>query len=299
MTASSSDRVARVTAEDLAGLMESFNAVTAKLEATHDSLRNEVARLTRELGEANAALERSRRLAALGEMAAGIAHEVRNPLGGIQLYARILQQDLEAMPPQKQVAEKIAAAARALDGIVGDVLTFSREFRVRREPVLVSELVERAVEACRHDGVPGWAQVPLRVDVSDGLQVRVDAGLVVQALTNLVRNAYESMAQVSGREHAMEIRARAGSGTRELGERCVLISLRDSGTGVSDDVMKRMFNPFFTTRAAGTGLGLSIVHRIVEAHAGRVMLRNREDNMGAIAEMVLPEVTEDTAQSSI
>jgi signal transduction histidine kinase len=279
--------------------MESFNAVTAKLEATHDSLRNEVARLTRELGEANAALERSRRLAALGEMAAGIAHEVRNPLGGIQLYARILQQDLESMPPQKRVAEKIAAAALALDGIVGDVLTFSREFRVRKERAAVQDLVERAVEACRHDGVPGWAHVRIQLDVPEGLLVDVDAGLVNQALTNIVRNAFESMVQVAGRAHVLEIGARAACESRSTGEKCVTIWIRDTGTGVSEDVMKRMFNPFFTTRAAGTGLGLSIVHRIVEAHSGRVMLRNREDGTGAIAEMVLPEVTEDVPQSSI
>jgi nitrogen fixation/metabolism regulation signal transduction histidine kinase len=203
------------------------------------------------------------------------------------------------MPPQKRVAEKIAAAALALDGIVGDVLTFSREFRVRKERAAVQDLVERAVEACRHDGVPGWAHVRIQLDVPEGLLVDVDAGLVNQALTNIVRNAFESMVQVAGRAHVLEIGARAACESRSTGEKCVTIWIRDTGTGVSEDVMKRMFNPFFTTRAAGTGLGLSIVHRIVEAHSGRVMLRNREDGTGAIAEMVLPEVTEDVPQSSI
>jgi signal transduction histidine kinase len=82
--------------------MDSFNSVTAKLQASHESLRGEVARLNRELSEANAALERSRRLAALGEMAAGIAHEVRNPVGGIRLYARLLDQDLSELPRQRE-----------------------------------------------------------------------------------------------------------------------------------------------------------------------------------------------------
>ena len=128
-------KVARLTAEDLAALMDSFNSVTAKLQASHESLRGEVARLNRELSEANAALERSRRLAALGEMAAGIAHEVRNPVGGIRLYARLLDQDLSELPRQRELAIKIGEAAKNLDQIVGDVLTFSKEFRLRPERV--------------------------------------------------------------------------------------------------------------------------------------------------------------------
>src|SRR5262249_30890105 len=92
---------------DLAGLLAAFNDVTAKLQASHEQLRAEVSRLTRELGEANAQLERSRRLAALGEMAAGIAHEVRNPLGSIRLYARMLEEDLAHSPSEQTIAGKI------------------------------------------------------------------------------------------------------------------------------------------------------------------------------------------------
>ncbi len=100
-----------LSVQDLAELMSAVNEVTGKLQKSHDVLRAEVARLNLELREANAQLERSRRLAALGEMAAGISHEVRNPLGSIRLYARMLEQDLSDRPEQCVVATKILRAA--------------------------------------------------------------------------------------------------------------------------------------------------------------------------------------------
>ena len=288
-------KVARLTAEDLAALMDSFNSVTAKLQASHESLRGEVARLNRELSEANAALERSRRLAALGEMAAGIAHEVRNPVGGIRLYARLLDQDLSELPRQRELAIKIGEAAKNLDQIVGDVLTFSKEFRLRPERVCVASLVERALEACRHDGVPVWERVAVEgVEALEDAAATVDQHLAIQALSNIVRNAFESRAQVGGVGHrlvfAFERRRMVGA----QGAESAVSALRvvDTGTGIPADAVQRLFNPFFTTRAAGTGLGLSIVHRIADAHGGRVTLRNREDARGAVAEIVFPEIIE-------
>src|SRR6185295_5586605 len=97
------------------------------LQSTHESLREQVSRLQAELSEANAQVERSKRLAALGEMAAGIAHEVRNPLGSIRLYARMLEQDLADRPAERSIATKIASAVGGLDGVVGDVLSFARD----------------------------------------------------------------------------------------------------------------------------------------------------------------------------
>ncbi|MEM9372764.1 MAG: histidine kinase dimerization/phospho-acceptor domain-containing protein, partial [Planctomycetota bacterium] len=135
---------ASLSASDLAELMASFNEVTSRLEQTHGQLRGEVRRLSEELREANEALQRSRRLAALGEMAAGIAHEVRNPLGSIGLYASMLEEDLHDRPECRGVAVKIGSAVRGLDAVVGDVLSFAREIRVRSCPGHPRELLERA-----------------------------------------------------------------------------------------------------------------------------------------------------------
>jgi signal transduction histidine kinase len=285
---------------DLAELMSAFNDVTAKLQSSHEQLRAEVARLTRELGEANSQLERSRRLAALGEMAAGIAHEVRNPLGSIRLYARMLEQDLVDRPGERGIAVKIDNAARVMDGIVGDVLTFSREFRLRPAAIDVPELFDRVMESCCHDGVPGWKSVEV-VRRDRGVQLpefEADHSLLQQALVNLVRNAFEAMADVPDQQHVLTVEAIEGArpdgGSRDLG--VVVLSVRDTGPGVRPEVVERMFNPFFTTRNAGTGLGLAIVHRIIDAHAGRISVLNNEDGPGATVSIELPVRTESAAR---
>lgn len=287
---------ARLTPADLADLLGKFNEVTARLQSAHDSLRGEVARLTRELGEASAQLERSRRLAALGEMAAGIAHEVRNPLGGIRLYARMLEEDLADRPAEQATVRKIAGAARDMEGIVGDVLTFAKEFKLRPAPLCAGALLERSLEACRHDGVPGWRRVEIEcIGACEGPEFEADGALLQQAMTNIIRNAIEAMHEVmqeaeraghaghAGRGDAPAHRLTLSATTRRVvwndqrsGE-AVVLSVRDTGPGVTPDVVKRMFNPFFTTRGAGTGLGLAIVHRIVDAHGGRMVVRNNSE----------------------
>jgi signal transduction histidine kinase len=277
---------------DLAGLMSAFNEVTAKLQASHEQLRAEVSRLTRELGEANTQLERSRRLAALGEMAAGIAHEVRNPLGSIRLYARMLEQDLVDRPGEQVIAIKIAGAARVMEGVVSDVLTFAREFRLRTTPIDVSELFDRVIESCCHDGVPGWRSVEVvRLDRhAVKPEFEADPSLLQQALVNLVRNAFEAMADAPARPHRLTLECGGDSEWATL-------RIRDTGPGISPEVIARMFNPFFTTRAAGTGLGLAIVHRIIDAHAGRIRVHNNHDGPGATFEVLLPVVRNEEVNS--
>ena len=273
---------------DLAELIGSFNEVTRKLEGTHTRLRGEVERLTRELRQANENLERSRRLAALGEMAAGIAHEIRNPLGSIGLYARLLEQDL-ADRPERRTAQKIRSAVLRLDEVVSDVLAFAKEMRVNRGAADAGDLLDRAVEGCRH--VLGPVR---RADAQRGaVALACDDGLVVQALVNVVRNAAEAMA-----EGAAGTAGTSGVVTLDAQERSwegrayAVLSVRDEGPGVRPEVVERMFNPFFTTRSAGTGLGLAIVHRIVDAHGGRVVVRNNAEvepgAAGATVELWLP-----------
>ncbi len=270
---------------DLADLITSFNDVTRKLEGTHARLRAEVERLNTELRRANERLERSRRLAALGEMAAGIAHEIRNPLGSIGLYARLLEQDL-AERPERKTARKIRTAVIRLDEVVTDVLTFAREMRIDVAPADASDLLDRAVEGCRHVASnverPDAGRAPVRV--------ACDEGLIVQALVNVVRNAAEANEQAGRGDVPLVVDARSAV-DEERAAWCVL-SVRDAGDGIGPDVIDRMFNPFFTTRAAGTGLGLAIVHRIVDAHNGRVVVMNNseaEPGMpGATVELWVP-----------
>lgn len=288
---------------DLAELLRAFNDVTEKLRSSHDQLTREVARLRTELGEANVQLERARRLSALGEMAAGIAHEVRNPLGGISLYARMLEEDLRDRPPQAELAAKIAAAARSINQIVGDVLAFAKEMRVRLQPLDARDAMERALEACAASA--SGVEI-VREGFEREVVIHADAHLLQQALVNVMHNALEAMAEAGAegsararrlhltvkRRTASRTAAKAKSEKGKGQKREVSLVVRDTGPGVSPEVITRMFNPFFTTRAAGTGLGLAIVHRIMDAHAGRVLVRNAVDDRlepGAIVELVLPE----------
>ncbi|MFM9996575.1 MAG: two-component system sensor histidine kinase NtrB [Phycisphaerales bacterium] len=270
---------------DFAELLSAFNQVTTRMQSAHERLQREVGGLKRELRDANERLARSKRLAALGEMAAGIAHEVRNPLSSIRLYARMLEQDLTDRPAQRAVATRIAAAVHGLDAVVGDVLNFARELRVSPIAVRAGELFDRAMEACAGETSPS-----VRVERRGDPDVFGDPGLLVNALVNLVRNAIQSMAEVrrtNGEPGGHVLTLDAHETVGEDGARGVTLRVADTGPGVSPDALDRMFNPFFTTRAAGTGLGLAIVHRIIDAHAGRIAARNR-DGGGAVFELFLP-----------
>jgi signal transduction histidine kinase len=287
---------------DLAELLGAFNDVTAKLHSAHESLRAEVGRLQGELRQANEQIERSRRLAALGEMAAGIAHEVRNPLGSIRLYAKMLVDDLGDRAKERGIAEKIGAATRGLDAVVTDVLAFAREMRIVAEPVEAGAVVTRAIEEClagdRAD-VGAGKRPPIRVvrederRGTDGELIVCDPTLVHRALVNVIRNAIEAMREpgVATCELRVDVERLTLPGSTGESASFTAIVVRDSGPGIPEGVMERMFNPFFTTRATGTGLGLAIVHRIMDAHGGRVRVRNAEGGGGggAMVELLIPD----------
>ncbi len=281
---------------DLSELLAAFNDVTARLEATHAALRAEVSRLNDELREANERLQRSKRLAALGEMAAGIAHEIRNPLGAIGLDARMLERELCVGPADEHAvaARRIGAAVRRLDAIVGDVLSFAKEARVNREPTPIAGLFADAVAACEAETARSGPRRPV-VEVlwprGAPRVMDVDPLLAHRALVNVLLNAVQAVAE--GAEAgppgaapvpAVRVFARRVVETDGQGRRVPMVALvvRDNGPGIPPGVRERMFNPFFTTRATGTGLGLAIVHRLVEAHGGRVVVRNNDEGLPGV-----------------
>jgi signal transduction histidine kinase len=272
-----------VTPEDLAELMRAFNAAAGELEQTHQALRSEVSRLKGELHEANRRLERSRRLAALGEMAAGIAHEVRNPLAAIALHAEMLRDDL-GEGECGQTAGKILRAARELDGVVGDVLRFARELEPTLALVDAVEPARRAVSTCQMMADVAGVELDL-VQWAESADVELDGGLVAQALANLIRNAVEAIVESSGEAPG---RVRVTTGMREFeGSSHVAYVVEDTGPGLPAGAVERMFNPFYTTRQTGCGLGLAMVQRIVDAHGGRVDAGDAEGG-GARFELTLP-----------
>ncbi len=271
--------------DDLAEIIHAYNQVTEKLQRSHETLQNEVLRLRRELASTNAQLQRSKRLSALGEMAAGIAHEIRNPLAAIQLYATMVTDDLDSDAPRPadaaDSARKIAAAVHGLNGIVNDVLSFAREIEPSVHPVDLRELLDRVVEAHRPaiDAAKVHVEIQCPDDANDVVAVRADAGLLHQAVLNLVRNAVDAMADRERRALTLKVEAEA--------EGCAII-VQDTGPGIAKADIDRIFNPFFTTRNTGTGLGLAIVHRIVDAHGGAIAVHNDVTDGGASFRLSLP-----------
>ena len=283
--------------DDLAQIIAAYNQVTENLQRSHESLTSQVQRLEERLASADAQLQRSRRLAALGEMAAGIAHEIRNPLGAIQLYVNMLEQDLAQLashdtlattaassnitPPADPVAmldtaRRIASAVRGLNSIVTDVVTFSREIEPQLAPIDAHDAQAAAVQTLAP--VLDASAISVVLPRNQPLLMHADAQLLHQALLNLLRNAVQAMTENTNNPRRLTLACRAEPP-------CVVLTVCDTGPGIAQQNIDRIFNPFFTTRSTGTGLGLAIVHRIIDAHGGAITVAN---DRGAVFEIRLP-----------
>lgn len=269
---------------ELAAIIEAYNQVTERLKSSHEQLGSEVRRLREELTLKSRQLRRRERLAALGEMAAGVAHEIRNPLGGIRLFASLLEKDLADKPESMQLAVKIGQGVRALETIVADILEFSRPCEPQPRRVLLSAVAAQALELC--EGKAAGAGVRLEQDEQlDGVELATDGTMLGRALLNLALNAVDAAASAKVSPAGETPMVRIGLGA-DTGER-VCVTVSDTGPGIPADLMDRIFNPFFTTKDSGTGLGLAIVHQIAEALGGTIQAANRNGG-GAVFTLSVP-----------
>lgn len=255
--------------EELGRIIMAYSEVTERLQQSHDKLEQTVRTLRDELSEKSRLLERSNRLAALGEMAAGMAHEIRNPLGGIQLYASLLAKDVADRPPSMQLVQKISAGVKRLEGLVSQVLQFTREISASVVETDLAEVVQEVMSLAQERIAA--KRIRAMVEGPASMPVRIDPLLMGQALLNLVLNAVEAMSE-GGSLRVMYGPPGGGGKGRQLH-----LVVEDDGPGIAPAILDRIFNPFFTTRDTGTGLGLAIVHRIIEAHDGSITAGNRED----------------------
>jgi len=267
---------------ELGAIINAYNQVTDQLKRSHEHLAAEVSRLREELKRKNEQLRRRERLAALGEMAAGVAHEIRNPLGGIQLFASMLQQDLADRPDALRMVDKIIKGVYTLETIVADILIFGRPSHPDPSRIELKKLIYETVELAS----ARMKESRVLIEVSsefDEIEMVTDGTLLQRALLNLLINAIE----------ATDSAGRSDSGTvtvtlaRNINN-TISITINDEGRGVAGEIRDRIFNPFFTTKDDGTGLGLAIVHQIAEALDGSVQAMNR-DEKGAAFTITLPE----------
>ncbi|WP_224368156.1 GAF domain-containing sensor histidine kinase [Hyalangium versicolor] len=258
--------------------VERASAITNQL-----ALALEQARLIEDLKKSYAELARTQeqlvqreRLAALGELAAVMAHEVRNPLGAIFNSVSYIRRLIGTANPALPLVEIVAEEADRLNRIVDDLLHFARPPSPSPSPVPLGRLLEDTVRAALADAT---GKVEVVWDVEAEVPVLVDERMIRQAFLNLTLNAVQAMPQ-GGKLH---VRVRREQGSRPE----VQVELTDTGTGIQPDLRSRIFEPFFTTKAKGTGLGLAIVKRIVESHSGRVTLES-EPGHGTTFRLFLP-----------
>jgi signal transduction histidine kinase len=233
---------------------------------------------TEAIEAARARLLQSEKLAALGQLSATIAHEVRNPLAVIRSAAQSLAESVAESDAEGQRACRfITAEIDRLTSVVGSLLAFARPLRLEPRSVKVDELFDGALLLAGPDLARQQVRVA-RGTAAAALRVRADVDLLRQVLVGLLANAVEAV----GRDGEVTLDA------RPLGD-AVEIEVADSGPGVPRELQVRIFEPFFTTRARGTGLGLPIARQIVEAHGGRLDVGDRRGG-GARFTVRLPAV---------
>ncbi len=212
------------------------------------------------------------RLAALGEMAAAIAHEVKNPLAGIQVMAGVLKRQLPDSPDAHELLNDIINEAKMANRIVVDVLEFVRPINLQVEPVSIAVVLDEAVAATRSQ--PGSGHPTILTDYAADLpSLDADRLQLRQLFTNLFTNAMEALGGgghiwVTAAYAAVEESPEPTEPPEYAGY--VTVDVADDGPGVPVDVTDQLFSPFFTTKPSGSGLGLAIVRKIINAHDGRI-----------------------------
>ena len=214
-------------------------------------------------------MERAEALANLGELAAGLAHEIKNPLAGIAGAMQILSSDLAPGDPKREVFEEIAVQVRRIEKTVTDLLSFARPQRMEFSPVNLNEVTKAALFLVRQHSEA--KQITFQEDLAPTLPlVHADPRQIQQVFLNLILNAVQAMpagGKVTVRTQG--IKRETPEGPRSV----VQAEVEDTGPGIPEDVLTHIFEPFFTTKHKGTGLGLAIVRRIVSEHSGEIKVK--------------------------
>jgi signal transduction histidine kinase len=213
-------------------------------------------------------MTQSQRLVAMGQMAASLAHEIRNPLGSMELYCSLLKKDLKEQPGTLELAERIHEGIRVLDQIIRNCLQFSRDIRLRRE--VISDVEGYIEDICvASKNTVGESSVHIEKCVAENISFNADKTALAQALINIIKNAIEAAVLTSRSDAIVKVIV-------EQVDDMVLIAIEDNGNGMDAQTLQKLFDPFFTTKDNGTGLGLSVVHTLIAAHGGAVEVQSQQ-----------------------
>ncbi|MHC4548976.1 MAG: two-component system sensor histidine kinase NtrB [Planctomycetota bacterium] len=224
-------------------------------------------------------LARRESLAAIGEMAAAVAHEIKNPLAGISGAVQVIGRAFDDQDPRREVIGEIENQVRRLNETIQELLTFARPTHPRSATMDLKEFGDRVLRVLAEE--PALKRHRIDLQVPEGTQVRADPQLLENIVWNLLLNAGQALASRPGH---IVVRAEAETDRTR-------ISVTDDGPGIAENVLPSLFKPFFTTKARGTGLGLAIVRKFVQAMGGRIEVRT-EVGQGTTFTVVLPRPKE-------
>lgn len=225
-------------------------------------------------------IELSQRLASVGKLAAGVAHEIRNPLSSIKGFATYFSERYKDAPEDKSIAEIMIKETDRMNRVVGQLLEFARPVAISLKPLSLSPYMENSLKLVSHKAEKAAVHLSLSI-LNMPEVIQFDPDKINQVLLNLYLNAIEAMTG-GGILSVVVLPSTKGQ--------MFTITILDTGSGISDEHLAHIFDPYFTTKSSGTGLGLAITHHIVEAHHGSIDIKSRE-TLGTLITIRLPLVT--------
>ncbi len=273
-------------------LVNRFVVENRRQVARYQALSQTLEETNRQLQRAEADARRSERLAALGQMSAGLAHEIRNPLGVIKGSAEMLVQKLKsAQPLESELAGYIFSEVNRLNALVARFLDFARPSNLELRSLQIASVLDRALDSVQTQSPD--AKVRVERQYAAGLpNILVDEQLCESVFVNLIHNAYQAMDSVGrdndARERVLRLSIAPETSSGRTG---VVVTVEDTGPGVPAELREQIFNPFYTSKKDGVGLGLAIVAKIVDTHRGWIKLDD-DSTLGARFRVFLPSSPE-------
>ena len=266
--------------KSLMAAFQVFTKASRSLQQKYDKLAKETQALREELALKDEEIKRSERLAMLGKTAAGIAHEVRNPLGAIKLFLSLLKEDLKDMPNSLELAEQIEKSANALDDVVSNILHFAKSSKPLLAPINMHLLLKEQIEEIK---TTKQSQAQFNLSLSGNPFISGHESSLKQVINNLVINAL----QATNDSGVITIDYHdSPHGSAEL-------KISDNGNGIPEEMLDKIFEPFISNKKDGTGLGLAIVKRILEQHEADITVTNC---LGACFTITFPRQAQETSR---
>ncbi|MGB6338214.1 MAG: ATP-binding protein [Candidatus Aminicenantaceae bacterium] len=241
--------------DDIGDLTQSFNIMVANLRQAKQQIE--------ELHDRE--LEKAGHLASIGELAAGLAHEIKNPIAGIKGALEVINQRTDPADPQKEIFTEILQQIDRIYNIVQDLLSYARPREINLKPINPNECIQRAVTLAQSQMQDKDIKFHFEKSKED-IQILCDENKIQEVVLNLLINSIA----------AIEEKGEISIGLNQKNDRWLEIAIRDDGKGIKVEHLTQVFNPFFTTRRRGTGLGLSICKKIIEAHKGSIDVQSEE-----------------------